>query len=546
MVMKIPFIVLVCSIILTFLLSSVSFTQTQWRVFNENNSPFPISILNSGAVGCDGNGNVWIGTDNGLYKYDGMFWNKYDTFNSGIPYNEINKIFVDRLDNLWFNVAASPYPYFVKFDGSVWEQVDTNQNCYSSVTHWVIDGYGTKWFRKSNSGGEPTILRYDGFSCIEYNGLHYGFACWGIFSFLIDHNDNFWFSAEDPFYYPPYGGIARTSQNGWITRNWNVQLGLAINSNNNEVWVTHPFTSTLHKLNYDNLDTETTYLIPGTGVDRYGTDLITDLNDNLWMQGIVSADYMGLLMFNTATEDWTLYDVSNSLLPANEIRSIAVDIYNNKWIGTVSGLSAFNEAGLILPTQITTKDTLNFGEVLVDSIVTESLIVYNTTSENLLIDSIDITLLEFSSIVSLPVSIQVGDSMVISIDFHPDSVKEYTGKLTLFTNKGMYIHVLSGIGVLTLDIDYSERITMDYYLIQNYPNPFNPSTTISYQIPKINFVTLKVYDVLGNEITILVNNKKPAGSYEIEWNASDLPSGIYFYQLHAGSYIETKKMILLK
>jgi len=85
-----------------------------------------------------------------------------------------------------------------------------------------------------------------------------------------------------------------------------------------------------------------------------------------------------------------------------------------------------------------------------------------------------------------------------------------------------------------------------YTLNQNYPNPFNPSTTIKYEIPELSFVTLKVYDVLGDEITTLINEEKPIGNYEIEFNASKLPSGVYFYKLEAGVFISTKKMILIK
>jgi hypothetical protein len=85
-----------------------------------------------------------------------------------------------------------------------------------------------------------------------------------------------------------------------------------------------------------------------------------------------------------------------------------------------------------------------------------------------------------------------------------------------------------------------------FTLEQNYPNPFNPSTVISYQLPVNSMVSLKIYDILGNEIATLVNEEKPAGSYEVEFKAATLPSGIYFYQLKAGAYSETKKMILLK
>lgn len=86
----------------------------------------------------------------------------------------------------------------------------------------------------------------------------------------------------------------------------------------------------------------------------------------------------------------------------------------------------------------------------------------------------------------------------------------------------------------------------DYYLAQNYPNPFNPSTNIQYAISNRQFVNLKVYNVLGKEIATIVNEEKPAGTYEITWHAENLPSGVYFYQLQAGSYAQTEKMLLLK
>ena len=87
---------------------------------------------------------------------------------------------------------------------------------------------------------------------------------------------------------------------------------------------------------------------------------------------------------------------------------------------------------------------------------------------------------------------------------------------------------------------------IDYHLLQNYPNPFNPTTTITYQIPKLSFVKLKVYDVLGNEIATLVNEEKPSGTFEAEFDGTDQPSGVYFYRLKTGNYFKTRKMILLK
>jgi hypothetical protein len=86
----------------------------------------------------------------------------------------------------------------------------------------------------------------------------------------------------------------------------------------------------------------------------------------------------------------------------------------------------------------------------------------------------------------------------------------------------------------------------EFSLNQNYPNPFNPSTSIQYQVSSTLNVSLKVYDVLGNEVASLVSEEKPAGTYEVKFSAAELSSGMYFYRLQAGNFVETKKMLLLK
>ena len=103
------------------------------------------------------------------------------------------------------------------------------------------------------------------------------------------------------------------------------------------------------------------------------------------------------------------------------------------------------------------------------------------------------------------------------------------------------------VGELTVYLSIPEQFTLE----QNFPNPFNPSTTIKYSIPASEFVTLKVYDVLGSEVATLVNEEKPAGSYEVEFDSHsgegrNLTSGVYFYKIQAGNFVETKKMILMK
>ena len=92
----------------------------------------------------------------------------------------------------------------------------------------------------------------------------------------------------------------------------------------------------------------------------------------------------------------------------------------------------------------------------------------------------------------------------------------------------------------------SNVIPNKFSLYQNYPNPFNPSTRITYQIKNDNFVYLKIFDITGKEVESLVNEKQVSGTYNVDWDASNYPSGIYFYRIITGDFKETKRMILIK
>ncbi len=113
----------------------------------------------------------------------------------------------------------------------------------------------------------------------------------------------------------------------------------------------------------------------------------------------------------------------------------------------------------------------------------------------------------------------------------------------LGTDNGVYYGDANNL-VLSLDNKMDKEIT--FALSQNYPNPFNPTTKIKYQLPILTNVRLSVYDVLGREIKVLVNQEKPAGSYEVEFDGANLPSGVYFCRMEADKYSDTKKLLLLK
>jgi hypothetical protein len=110
---------------------------------------------------------------------------------------------------------------------------------------------------------------------------------------------------------------------------------------------------------------------------------------------------------------------------------------------------------------------------------------------------------------------------------------------------GFCVRCVNDIDVGVDDKDKSE-LTKNFLLLQNYPNPFNPSTTINYQLPTQNHITLKIFDVLGREVATLVNGVEEAGYKSVNFDASKLPSGVYFYRIQAGSYVQTNKMLLMK
>lgn len=118
---------------------------------------------------------------------------------------------------------------------------------------------------------------------------------------------------------------------------------------------------------------------------------------------------------------------------------------------------------------------------------------------------------------------------------------DQNGTLHAGTSKGMYSSTS-----ITNRIDNNHKVPSTFSLLQNYPNPFNPATVITYQLAANRVVTLKVYDVLGRLVNTLIDEHQTAGAHSVTFNGNNLPSGIYFYRLQAGNYVETKKMILLK
>ena len=156
-----------------------------------------------------------------------------------------------------------------------------------------------------------------------------------------------------------------------------------------------------------------------------------------------------------------------------------------------------------------------------------------------------------------------GKGLIAKINFEPTIVikekSEDINKVYFYgnfinENKGYLLEYYSSLDRFyttfenVTGISEGEQMISSFTLSQNYPNPFNPSTTIKFSIPNLQFVTLKVYDILGRELATLVNEEKLPGNYEVKFNGNgnNLSSGVYFYRLQSGSYSDTKKFILMK
>lgn len=186
---------------------------------------------------------------------------------------------------------------------------------------------------------------------------------------------------------------------------------------------------------------------------------------------------------------------------------------------------------------------LNFGNWAADTLINSFYLNVIHIRDT---DTLQTVIINFDRFGKAPLNIlpEAGDNLFI---------KAFISDSTIFNNYDTFPDSgYAEILVLPSTTDVNEEIvSFSFQLNQNYPNPFNPSTIIKYSVASASFVTIKVYDVLGNEIATLVDEYRNAGSYEVVFNVAqfsraELSSGVYYYQLKAGDFIETKKMILLR
>jgi hypothetical protein len=231
-------------------------------------------------------------------------------------------------------------------------------------------------------------------------------------------------------------------------------------------------------------------------------------------------------------------DVDTTIYP--EYFNFKVEVASNNWAYWIDSMRYPPIAMIsINPTE------LNFGQVTVDSSETKTFTITNYGDEDLVISNITSNEPVFTVNITSAI-VPPDSSQDVEVTFTPTVVKSYNGKIEVTHNAAGSPDsvIVTGDGIVT-GVE-EELQPLIFSLEQNYPNPFNPNTVIKYSIPEVSKVMLKLFNLLGEEVITLVNEEKVAGSYEVEFNASSLPSGVYFYQLKAGDFVDTRKMILIK
>ena len=455
----------------------------------------------------DRQGIAWIGTSTGLSdalaSFDGLKWTDYAIANSGLPTDAISSVAIDQKGNKWIGTFPLGYTStgaLVKFDGRNWTVYDTSNSgipINEGINNIAIDAKNNiwaasepYWINGPQVGGG--LIRFDGTQWIVYNTSNSGIPSNWVSSIAIDGDGNEWIGTG-------WNGFAKFDGTNWTV--------------------------------YDTSNSP----LPGNSVFA----IALDQAGNKWI-----ATDKGLAQLDGV--DWTIYSESNSGLPYDNVTAVAVDSQGNKWIGTQNGLAKFNGTSWTTYTTLNSAMTGNYVYAISADAEGNEWIATATGHGGgnglLKFDGKNWRLINADAI-GLFGDFNEDNISSISVDAHND---KWIGINGGFGSGGGGLWVYNENGIASGIKQQREIVPSTLALEQNYPNPFNPSTTISYDLPMNGLVTLKVYDVLGREVKTLVNERQSVGSHSVAFNASNLPSGVYFYRLQAGTYHDTKKLLLLK
>lgn len=411
-------------------------------------------------------------------------WKVFTTSNSGLPANNIRFITVDHSGNKWVSIGDwfDNGKGIAKYNGNRWIVYDTTNSGLPSNQVNSIS-VDSKGNKWFGTYGAG-IAMFDDSTWTIYDSSNSPLPSNEIWAITIDRNDTLWIGTDG-------GGLVKFFKSEWEI----------YDEDNSALRNNHIYSITIDGSNTKWLGTDAGIAVLKNNIlttyerKMWVSSIAIDSDGNKWI-GTWGTGAKGLACFKEGV--WSYLDSSNSPLPVNDIRAVVLDKYDKLWMGT--GDWEYQVGGLVK------YDQTNWE-------------IFNTSNSSL------------SSNIIYTIVVDSNDNKWVG------------------TSSGLVIYNENGI----VDVDENNRIVLPKSILlnQNYPNPFNPTTKIRFTIPSImkrgiSKVRLVVYNSLGQKVRTLVNNNKVAGNYEVEFNASNLTSGVYFYVLRVGEFIVSKKMILLK
>ena len=382
-----------------------------------------------------------------------------------------------------------------------------------SIAALAIDSYSSIWI----GSGLGSLAKFDGSDFTVFSG--YGIAGSAI-SIAVDAGNNIWCGSQNAGL-TKFDGITSTVYNTSNSQLPSNEVRSIAVDNVGKIWVgTAAGVAIFYQDNWQVFNTSNSNL-PHNWIYAFAQD-----NDGvLWVGtagGLAKSDGV----------NWLVFDQTNSGLPNNIVLSIAIDSNNDKWIGTMSGgLAKLTGSGWT---------------------------VFNQTNSGLPADRVNSIAIDESNVKWIGTTaggVAKFDGTTWTVFNESNSSLPYNAvyAVAVESNGNKWFGTYGGLavyregGVVSID-ENSDSVPVNYELAQNYPNPFNPSTNIYYRLPEAAYVTLKIYDILGNEVAALVDEYKQAGIYNIKFGLqnAELSSGVYLYSLIVGNYRVTKKMLLLR
>ena len=527
-----PLIVIVYLSIITFQIYPQS--QPEWEIYNNSNSPLPSNSVTSICV--DTFNNKWITAGGQLIKISGDNFTDFSNWSeiSNLPSN-ISFIKADQNGDLWMAAAYQPSG-LIKYNGNTFT-VYNSQNSplpFDYISGIAVDLNDNIWIMDGIEDITPQIylVEFDGNNNWFQLPGNFGYQTWGDLA-GIDSSGNIWTSTEFK--------LTRVNTTTHDVMEWNHGgLGQYVTQvkpdYNGNIWIAGATAGWGRLAEFDGQNF--------SFYDYPAISLAVDNEKNLWVgTENLFMDTLKIIKFDGI--DWTEITSENSPLPnAFGIPDLDFDKNGNLWIAAAdSGIAVYKAGGLVIPVELTAFNA---------NVQDQNVLLSWSTSTETNNKGFQIQRSEVRDQVSDWKELGFVEGNGTSLDKHNYSYKDNN------ISSGKYKYRLKQIDFdgsfkFSNEIEVNVNSFSEFYLAQNYPNPFNPVTKIKYSIPDFTLqqasdlkVVLKVYDMLGEEVATLVNEQKPAGIYEVDFDGSSLPSGVYIYRLTAGSFSDSKKLILLK